>query len=154
MRVHIGTDHAAFELKNHLVTELRKLGHEVVDHGALEYDDADDYPVFIIPTAEAVAADPESLGIVLGGSGNGENIAANKVKGIRSILAYNTDTARLGRQHNNANVIALGGRMASPEESLAIVQTFLQTRWPDEERHARRIDLLTRYEQTGSLDAS
>lgn len=152
MRVHIGTDHAAFELKTHLVNALRQLGHDVVDHGALEYDADDDYPTFIIPVAEGVAADPEALGVVLGGSGNGENIAANKVKGVRSVLAYNTDTARLGREHNNANVVALGGRMASPEESLAIVTTFLAAHFSGEERHARRVAMLDRYERTGRLD--
>jgi len=151
MRVHISTDHAAFELKEYLVTQLRERGHDVVDHGAESYDAHDDYPDFIIPCAQAVAAETGTLGIVLGGSGNGEQIAANKVKGIRAALAYNPELARLAREHNNANVIALGGRMQSLEESLRIVETFLETPWPNEERHARRLAMLDRFEETGSL---
>lgn len=151
MRVHIGTDHAAFELKEYLVTELDKLGYEVVDHGAHVYDAQDDYPVTIIPCAEAVAASGGELGIVLGGSGNGEQIAANKVKGIRAALAYNLDTARLGREHNDANIVALGGRMQSHEEALEIVKTFLETPFSHDPRHQRRIDMLLTYEQDGHL---
>ncbi|MBO1030323.1 ribose-5-phosphate isomerase [Tessaracoccus sp. SD287] len=151
MRVHIATDHAAFELKEYLVAELRTREYEVVDHGADSYDANDDYPTFVIPCAEAVAAEPGSLGIVLGGSGNGEQIAANKVKGIRAALAYNPELAKLGRQHNNANCVALGGRMQALDQSLAIVLAFLETPWTNEERHARRIDMLAKYEQTGSL---
>ena len=151
MRVHIATDHAAFELKEYLVAELQARDYEVVDHGAASYDAADDYPTFVIPCAEAVAAEPGSLGVVLGGSGNGEQIAANKVKGIRAALAYNPELARLGRQHNNANCVALGGRMQPLDESLAIVLAFLETPWTNEARHARRIEMLATYEQTGSL---
>ena len=145
MRVHIATDHAAFELKEYLVAELRTREYEVVDHGADSYDANDDYPTFVIPCAEAVAAEPGSLGIVLGGSGNGEQIAANKVKGIRAALAYNPELAKLGRQHNNANCVALGGRMQALDQSLAIVLAFLETPWTNEERHARRIDMLAKY---------
>ena len=146
MRVHIATDHAAFELKNYLVDRLVEDGFEVTDHGAHDYDAQDDYPPFVIPAAEAVVADEGSLGIVLGGSGNGEQIAANKVKGVRAALAYNTELARLAREHNNANVVSLGGRMASLEESYDIVKTFLTTEFPAEERHQRRIDLISEYE--------
>ncbi|HJE52218.1 MAG TPA: ribose-5-phosphate isomerase [Tessaracoccus flavescens] len=146
MRVHIATDHAAFELKNYLVDRLKEDGFDVVDHGAHTYDALDDYPPLIIPAAEAVVADEGSLGIVLGGSGNGEQIAANKVKGVRAALAYNTELAQLAREHNNANVVALGGRMQSLEESYEIVKTFLTTEFPGEERHQRRIDLLTQFE--------
>ncbi|MCT1459761.1 ribose-5-phosphate isomerase [Aestuariimicrobium sp. p3-SID1156] len=152
MRVHIATDHAAFELKDYLVNELRARDYDVVDHGAAEYEASDDYPVFIIPCAEAVAEEPGSLGIVLGGSGNGEQIAANKVKGIRAALAYNPELARLARQHNNANCVALGGRMQPLEQSLQIVLAFLETPWPNEERHARRVAMLQRYEETGSIN--
>lgn len=151
MRVHIATDHAAFELKEYLVSELQAREYEVVDHGAASFDAADDYPTFVIPCAEAVAAEPGSLGIVLGGSGNGEQIAANKVKGVRAALAYNPELARLGRQHNNANCVALGGRMQALDQSLAIVLTFLETPWTNEARHARRLDMLATYEATGSL---
>lgn len=152
MRVHIGTDHAAFELKEYLVHELSGLGYDVVDHGAHVYDAEDDYPDWIIPCAEAVAAtNGDELGIVLGGSGNGEQIAANKVKGIRAALAYNVDTARLGREHNNANIISLGGRMQTHEEALEMVRIFLETPFSNEERHARRIAELAKYEETGKV---
>jgi len=146
MRVHIATDHAAFELKNYLVERLRADGHDVVDHGAHTYEALDDYPPLIIPCAEAVVAEPGSLGIVLGGSGNGEQIAANKVKGIRAALANNVELARLTREHNDANVIALGGRMQSLEAGYEIVATFLATEFSGEERHQRRIDQLAEYE--------
>ena len=146
MRVHISTDHAAFELKTFLVEHLTAEGNEVVDHGAHEYDDQDDYPDFIIPGAQAVVDDPGSLGIVLGGSGNGENIAANKVAGIRCVLAWNADIARLGRQHNDANVIAIGGRQHDLEFALDMVRAFLTTPFSGDPRHQRRIDKLAAYE--------
>ncbi|MGO1488160.1 MAG: ribose-5-phosphate isomerase [Arachnia sp.] len=145
MRVHIATDHAAFELKNYLVEQLGRAGHEVVDHGADSYDALDDYPAFIISCAEAVA-DEVGIGIVLGGSGNGEQIAANKVKGIRAALACNSELARLAREHNNANIISLGGRMQSLEEAWEMVDVFLNTPFSGDERHQRRIDQITEYE--------
>lgn len=145
MRVHIATDHAAFELKNYLVGRLEQAGHEVVDHGAHTYDEADDYPPFVIPCAEAVVADG-TLGIVLGGSGNGEQMAANKVKGVRAALAYNTEIARLTREHNDANILSLGGRMQSLEEAWEMVEVFLATPFSGAERHQRRIDMITEYE--------
>lgn len=148
MRVHIATDHAAFELKNYLVRKLTEHGHDVVDHGATTYEALDDYPELVIPAAEAVAAEG-GIGIVLGGSGNGEQIAANKVKGIRAALAYNPELARLAREHNNANIVSLGGRMQSLEESWEIVDTFLNTPFSGEERHARRIDQMSAYENQG-----
>lgn len=147
MRVHIATDHAAFELKEYLVERLNDAGHEVVDHGAATYEALDDYPPLIIPCAEAVAAEG-GIGIVLGGSGNGEQIAANKVKGIRAALAYNPELARLAREHNNANIVSLGGRMQTHEEAWAIVDTFLGTPFSGEERHARRIDQMAAYENS------
>ncbi len=150
MRVHIGTDHAGFELKNYLIAVLTEDGHELVDHGPHAYDAEDDYPVFCIPAAEAVVADPGSLCIVVGGSGNGEQIAANKVVGTRAALAYNLDTARLGRQHNDANVIAIGARMHTQEEALEMVRLFLATPFSGDPRHARRIELLADYEKTRS----
>jgi ribose 5-phosphate isomerase B len=151
MRVHISTDHAAFETKQFLVESLKTKGYEVVDHGALEYDADDDYPITIIPCAEAVAAEPGSLGIVLGGSGNGEQIAANKVKGIRAALAYDVDTATLAREHNDAQVVALGGRQHTLDEALEIIVAFLETPFSHNPRHQRRIDLITSYEDTGTL---
>lgn len=147
MRVHIATDHAGFELKNYLVKALTADGYEVVDHGAHEYDDQDDYPDYCIPGAEAVAGDPGSLGIVIGGSGNGENIAANKVHGIRSVLAWNVSVAELGRLHNDANVIAIGARQHQEEFVLAMVRAFLVTPFSQDLRHQRRINKLSEYDR-------
>ncbi len=151
MRVHIGSDHAGFELKNHLVQHLTAAGHDVVDHGPAVYDAVDDYPPYCLRTAEAVVQDDGSLGIVIGGSGNGEQIAANKVKGVRAALAWSTETAKLGREHNNANVISVGARMHSTEESTGFVDTFLATDYSGEARHTRRIEMLAGYEETGEL---
>ncbi|GAA1558396.1 ribose-5-phosphate isomerase [Kribbella hippodromi] len=151
MRVHIGSDHAGFELKNHLVQHLTAAGHDVADHGPAVYDAVDDYPPYCLRTGQAVVNDPGSLGIVIGGSGNGEQIAANKVQGVRAVLAWSTDTARLGREHNNANVISVGARMHTEEEAAGFVDTFLATDYSGEERHTRRIEMLTAYESTGEL---
>ena len=151
MRVHIGSDHAGFELKNHLVGHLKSAGHDVVDHGPAVYDAVDDYPPYCLRTAEAVVTDAGSLGIVIGGSGNGEQIAANKVKGVRAALAWSTETAELGRLHNNANVISVGARMHSEDDATAFVDTFLATDYSGEERHTRRIEMLNSYEETGEL---
>jgi len=151
MRVHLGTDHAGLDLKQHLISWLRDHGHEPVDHGAFAYDAGDDYPVFCLRAAEAVVADPGSLGVVIGGSGNGEQIAANKVKGVRAALAWNEETAVLARQHNDANVVAVGGRMHTVEEMTRFVEVFLATPFSEEERHARRIGMLVDYERTGEL---
>jgi ribose 5-phosphate isomerase B len=151
MRVHIGSDHAGFELKNHLVEHLTGAGHDVVDHGPAVYDAVDDYPPYCLRTAEAVVADTGSLGIVIGGSGNGEQIAANKVKGVRAALAWSTETAELGRLHNNANVISVGARMHSEDDATSFVDTFLATDYSGEERHTRRIEMLDGYEETGEL---
>ncbi|ONI76525.1 ribose-5-phosphate isomerase [Kribbella sp. ALI-6-A] len=151
MRVHIGSDHAGFELKNHLVQHLTAAGHDVVDHGPAVYDAVDDYPPYCLRTAEAVVQDDGSLGVVIGGSGNGEQIAANKVKGVRAALAWSTETAKLGREHNNANVISVGARMHSTEESTGFVETFLATDYSGEDRHTRRIEMMSNYEETGEL---
>lgn len=153
MRVHIGSDHAGFELKGHLIEALRAEGHELVDHGPVEYDAEDDYPIFCIPTAEAVVNDPGSLGIVVGGSGNGEQIAANKVKGVRSALVYDHDTASLGRQHNDANVMGIGARMHTEDEAVELAKVFIGTPFSGEERHARRIALLALYEEQSRSEA-
>lgn len=146
MRVHIGGDHAAFEFKQVLVEALRSDGHEVVDHGPERFDAEDDYPTFCIPTAEAVVADEGSLGVVLGGSGNGEQIAANKVRGVRAALASSTELATLAREHNDANVVSIGARMHSDDEAVEIVRTFLATAFSGAERHRRRITQLADYE--------
>lgn len=151
MRVHIGSDHAGFEVKNRLTEALRASGVEVVDHGPHMYDALDDYPPFCIRTAEAVAVDDGSLGIVLGGSGNGEQIAANKVAGVRAALAWSVDTARLAREHNNAQVVAVGARMHSFEEVHQLVEVFIRTPFSGEARHERRLDMIHGYEETGEL---
>lgn len=146
MRLHIAADHAGFELKAALTEHLRAAGHEVIDHGAASFDPLDDYPAFCIAAGEAVVADPGSLGIVIGGSGNGEQIAANKVAGVRCALAWNTTTAQLGRQHNDANVVGIGARQHSQEEAFAIVDAFVAESFSGDERHQRRIDEVTAYE--------
>jgi ribose 5-phosphate isomerase B len=151
MRVHIGGDHAAYELLGELVSFLEAEGHEVTSHGPHSLDPEDDYPVFVLRAAEAVAADPESLGVVLGGSGNGEQMAANKVAGIRAALCYNTELATLAREHNNAQVISIGGRMNTVEEAKAMVAAFLGTPFSGAPRHQRRIDMVTAYETSGAL---
>jgi ribose 5-phosphate isomerase B len=151
MRVHLGSDHAGYDVKNHLVERLRAAGHDVVDHGPATYDALDDYPPFCLSVGAAVAADPEALGIVLGGSGNGEQIAANKVAGVRAALAWSVEIAQLCREHNDANVIGVGARMHPLEDVDAIVDAFLATPYSGEERHSRRIAMLTDYELTGEL---
>ncbi|CAB4591818.1 MAG: ribose-5-phosphate isomerase [Actinobacteria bacterium] len=151
MRLHIGSDHAGLELKSELIAHLVNSGHDITDHGPYEYDALDDYPVFCIPAAEATAIDPSSLGIVIGGSGNGEQMAANKVKGIRAALAWSIETAKLGKEHNNANVIAIGGRMHSIEDCKAIIDAFIATPFSNDERHVRRINLISKYEETGDI---
>jgi ribose 5-phosphate isomerase B len=151
MRVHVGSDHAGFELKQHLVGWLADHGHEVIDHGADTYDAEDDYPPFCLATGEAVVANAGSLGIVIGGSGNGEQIAANKVKGVRAALAWSEETARLGRQHNDANVLAIGARMHTIDQATLLAEVFLSTPFSQDPRHERRIAELAEYEETGAI---
>lgn len=151
MRIHIATDHAGLELSHYLIRELTKQGHEVLDHGPAQYDALDDYPEFCINAAKAVVADEnagvKALGIVLGGSGNGEQIAANKVQGVRAALAWNQATAKLAREHNNANVVALGARMHAQPEILQLVEIFIAEPFSGEERHARRINQISNFEK-------
>lgn len=155
MRIHIATDHAGLELSHYLIDQLRQQGHEVFDHGPTSYDPLDDYPSFCINAALAVVADQQAgvtaLGIVLGGSGNGEQIAANKVKGIRAALAWNEATARLAREHNDANVIAVGARQHSQEEVLNLIEIFVAEPFSHDERHVRRIGKIAAYENTGEI---
>jgi ribose 5-phosphate isomerase B len=151
MRVHIGSDHAGFEAKNALITALQERGHEVVDHGPHQYDALDDYPPFCLATGAAVVADAGSFGVVLGGSGNGEQMAANKVAGVRAALVWSDETARLAREHNDANVLSIGARMHEPAEVLRFVEVFLETPFSGDERHVRRIEQLRSYERTGVL---
>ena len=155
MRIHIATDHAGLELSRFLVEQLTKDGHVVFDHGPKEYDPLDDYPSFCINAALAVIADEqagvEALGIVLGGSGNGEQIAANKVNGIRAALVWNHSTAVLARQHNDANVIAVGARQHDQTEVLELIRAFVAEPFSGDERHARRISKIATYENTGEI---
>ena len=155
MRIHIATDHAGMELSAFLVGELTKLGHELIDHGPSVYDALDDYPGFCIAAANAVVADQSAgipaLGIVLGGSGNGEQIAANKVQGIRAALIWNAETAALARDHNDANVCALGARQHSQAEVLELVKIFVGKEFSNDERHIRRIGKIATFEQTGEI---
>ena len=151
MRVHLGSDHAGYELKQAVVRRLGELGHEVVDHGPALYDAVDDYPPFVLRAALGVAGDPGSLGVVLGGSGNGEAIAANKVSGVRCALAWSLETAQLGRQHNDANVLSMGARMHEQEVALGLLEAFLATDYSGDLRHTRRIEMLSAYERDGVL---
>ncbi|WP_210408324.1 ribose-5-phosphate isomerase [Allokutzneria sp. NRRL B-24872] len=148
MRVYLGSDHAGFELKSYLVEHLTGRGHDVVDVGPHAYDALDDYPPFCIETARRVVADSGSLGVVIGGSGNGEQIAANKVEGCRAALAWSTEIAQLAREHNNAQVIGVGARQHTEEQAAAIVDAFVGTPFSDDERHIRRIGLISEYEKT------
>jgi ribose 5-phosphate isomerase B len=149
MRVYLASDHAGFELKQRLLAHLADRGYDAVDCGPEAYDPDDDYPPYILRAATKVAAEDGALGVVIGGSGNGEAIAANKVKGIRAALAWTEETARLGREHNDANVISLGARMVSADDAQRFVDVFLTTPFSGEERHVRRIALLSGYEATG-----
>lgn len=151
MRVYIGSDHAGFELKRHLLDQLAKTEHDVVDVGAPTFDGEDDYPAPCIETGRRVVADPGSLGVVIGGSGNGEQIAANKVVGVRAALAWNVDTARLAREHNDANVVSIGARNHSTEVATSLVELFLATPFSAAPRHQRRIDELHAWEASGEL---
>ena len=151
MKIHLGCDHAGFELKEKVAQHLKSKGHEVIDHGAKTYDALDDYPVFCFLAAKGAAQDPSSLAIVMGGSGNGEQIAANKIKGVRAALAWSVETAKLAREHNNANVMGIGGRMHSESESLAIVDAFISTNFSNDERHMRRINQISEYENGGKM---
>lgn len=151
MKIHIGSDHAGLEFKAKIIEHLKNTGHDVTDHGPHKYDALDDYPVFCIKTAQATAKDASSLGIVLGGSGNGEQIAANKVEGVRAALVWSVETAKLAREHNNANVISLGGRMHDEQFCLELVDTFIKTAFTGDERHLRRIGQISKFETQGLI---
>jgi ribose 5-phosphate isomerase B len=155
MRVHLGSDHAGLELKDHLMHWLADNGHEPVDHGPFVHDPLDDYPVFCLRAAEAVAAEradgQDSMGVVIGGSGNGEQMAANKVAGIRCALVWSEETAVLAREHNDANVVSVGGRMHGVTDLTRFVEIFLATGFPGDERHVRRIGQVASYETAGEL---
>jgi ribose 5-phosphate isomerase B len=146
MRVYLGSDHAGYELKQAVLAHLAETGHDVIDVGPAHYDAGDDYPPFCLETGRRVVADPGSLGVVIGGSGNGEQISANKVAGVRAALAWNVETAQLARQHNNANIVSLGARMHDIATALSFVDAFVGTDFSHDPRHQRRIDLISAYE--------
>ena len=151
MQVYLGSDHAGFELKAKLFTHLLDAGHDPVDCGALEFDAFDDYPPPCIAAAHRTVATPGSLGIVIGGSGNGEQIAANKVNGVRAALVWSEETARLAREHNDANIISIGARNHTTDEAIGFVDLFLATAFSQGERHKQRIAMLAEYEETGAI---
>jgi ribose 5-phosphate isomerase B len=153
MRVYLGADHAGYELKVHLVNHLAKQGYEVIDVGPHDYDPDDDYPAFCLHTGARVVADLGSLAVVIGGSGNGEQIAANKVAGVRAALAWSVETAQLAREHNDANVVGIGARQHTLDEATAIIEAFLTTAFSKNDRHARRIAQVSAYERSGDLPA-
>ena len=143
MKIHIATDHAGLELKNIIRDYLISKGYEVTDHGAHEYDALDDYPDYIFPCAKAVASDLESRGIILGGSGQGEAMAANRVKGVRAAVFYNgpVEIVKLSREHNNANILSLGARFMTEDEIYDVIEMWLDEPFGGG-RHQRRIDKL------------
>ncbi|MCU1636585.1 MAG: ribose-5-phosphate isomerase [Cryobacterium sp.] len=155
MRIHIATDHAGLEFSRYLTEHLVAAGHEVIDHGPTAYDALDDYPAFCINAAQAVVNDQgvgvQALGVVFGGSGNGEQIAANKVTGARAALVWNLSTALLARGHNDANVISIGARQHTVEEAVSFIDAFIAEPFSGEERHARRVAQLAEYEATGDI---
>jgi len=155
MRIHVATDHAGLEFSTTIRQHVAEQGHEVIDHGPASYEPLDDYPSFCINAARAVARDLvggiAARGIVFGGSGNGEQIAANKVPGIRAALVWSDATALLAREHNDANVVSIGARQHTVDEALRFIDVFLATPFSDEERHSRRIAQLAEYELTGAI---
>jgi len=153
VRVYLGSDHAGFELKTSLIEWLTQAGHDPVDCGPSSYQPDDDYPVYVMRAASKAVADPGSLGIVIGGSGNGEQIASNKIRGVRAALAWSAETARLARQHNDANVLSLGAREYSIEDALGFAKVFVETPFSQEPRHRRRLEMIAAYEQSGVLPA-
>ena len=151
VRVYLGSDHAGLELKAALVAWLGEAGHEAVDCGPVSYDPQDDYPVYVLRAARGVVGDPGSLGIVIGGSGNGEQIAANKVPGVRAALAWTEETAQLARQHNDANVLSLGARMYPLADAVGFARVFVATPFSGEARHSRRLAMVADFEKTGAI---
>jgi len=155
MRIHIATDHAGLEFSQHLQSHLAEAGHEIVDYGPQSYDSIDDYPSFCINAARGVVRDQQAgvdtLGVIFGGSGNGEQMAANKVTGARAALVWSTATALLARQHNDANLISIGARQHTVDEATSFIDTFINEPFSEEQRHIRRIAQLAEYEATGLI---
>ncbi len=153
MRVYLGSDHAGFVLKGRLIEWLKQAGHEPVDCGPSAERDDDDYPPYVMAAANSAVHDPGSLGIIIGGSGNGEQIAANKIAGVRAAVAWSEETAQLARLHNNANVLSLGARMYPVDDAVAFARIFVETEFSGASRHARRLAMIADYEATGELPA-
>ena len=151
MRVGIATDHGGFGLKQDLAARLRAAGHDVVDFGADKLSPDDDYPDFVVPLAQAVAAGTLERGVAVCGSGVGASICANKIPGVRAALAWTMETATLARQHNDANVLSLGAREYSTEDAVGFALTFVSTPFSGAPRHARRLAMIADYEKTGEL---
>ncbi len=149
MKIFIGSDHAGFELKEKIKNFLTEQGYQIEDKGAFELNEGDDYPDFIVPVAKAVSLNENSFGIVLGGSGQGEQIVANKIDGVRAIEYYggDLDIVKLGREHNNANVLSLGARFVNEQEAMEAIKIFLNTKFSEEERHERRIEEINKIEE-------
>ena len=141
MKIFIGSDHAGFELKKNLIEYLSDLGHEMRDMGAKKFDAEDDYPDFIIPVAKEISHNPSFRGIIIGGSGQGEAMCANKIYGVRAAVYYggNSDIVKLSREHNDANILSLGARFVGPDVARAAVRLWLDTPFSGDERHKRRI---------------
>jgi ribose 5-phosphate isomerase B len=153
VRVYLGSDHAGFELKASLIAWLTQAGHDPVDCGPASYVPDDDYPVYVMRAAASAVADPGSLGIVIGGSGNGEQIASNKIKGVRAAIAWSAETAKLARLHNDANVLSLGAREYSIDDAVGFAKVFVGTAFSQEARHVRRLAMIAAYEDSGELPA-
>jgi ribose 5-phosphate isomerase B len=151
VRVYLGSDHAGFELKEALIGWLTSAGHEPVDCGPAEYHPDDDYPPYVMSAAHRAVADPGSLGIIIGGSGNGEQMAANKIPGVRAALAWTDETAQLAREHNDANVLSLGARMYPVADAIGFARVFVETPFSGDPRHVRRLAMITGYENSGIL---
>jgi ribose 5-phosphate isomerase B len=151
VRIYLGSDHAGFELKARIIEWLASAGHEPVDCGPTSYVPDDDYPAYVMRAAQGVVGDAGSLGIVIGGSGNGEQIAANKIPGIRAAVAWTDQTAQLARLHNDANVLSLGARLYDDDAAIGFVKVFIGTAFSGEPRHVRRLQEIADYEKTGTL---
>ncbi len=146
MKIHLATDHAGLDIKNEIKIYLSNGGHHVIDHGAYEYDPLDDYPDFIFPCANSVSSDPQSKGIILGGSGQGEAMAANRIKGIRAAVYYGGDIeiVKLSRRHNDANILSIGARFLSKEKIFSMLETWLKEPYSGG-RHQNRLNKLDNF---------
>lgn len=146
MKIYLATDHAAFELKEYVKKELTSGGYDIEDCGAFQFDPHDDYPDLIKIAAQKVSGNPDSFGVVFGKSGTGEAVVANKIRGIRAVVAFNEENVKLSREHNNANIISLGSQFVTNEQAIMLIKLFLNTAFTNEERHLRRIEKIKQIE--------